>query len=98
VSPPRPGATPAPAAARPLKPAPSKTIARSAVPSIYVEHTEWHPLAERRVATVEFTDRGESLELHEGDAVGPLVVKKIEPSGVYFTYDGVELRRRVGVR
>jgi hypothetical protein len=68
------------------------------VPTVYVERTIWHPMAERRVAVVELEGSDEALELHEGDAVGPLVVGEIEPSGVFFVYDGVELRRRVGAR
>ncbi|MFQ5418402.1 MAG: hypothetical protein ACE5FL_15355, partial [Myxococcota bacterium] len=71
---------------------------RSPLPNVVVERTIWHPLAERRVAVVELPDRGESLELREGDAVGPLVVKEIGPSGVTFVNEGVELRRRVGER
>jgi hypothetical protein len=35
-------------------------------------------------------------EIQEGDAVGPLVVSKIEPSGVVFEHEGIEIRRRVG--
>jgi hypothetical protein len=41
---------------------------------------------------------GAARELHEGDAIGPLVVSEIGPSGVVFLLDGVELRRRVGAR
>jgi hypothetical protein len=66
--------------------------------TVYVERTIWHPLAERRIAVVELEGSDETLELHEGDAVGTLVVGKIEPSGVFFVHDGVELRRRVGAR
>jgi len=86
------------AASRPPEPAPqrAKQIARSPVPDLVVEKTIWHPLAERRVAVVLLTDRDEVVELHEGDAVGPLVVARIEPTGVLFLHDGVELRRRVG--
>jgi len=58
----------------------------------------WHPAAERRVAEIEVEGRPEPLVLHEGDAVGPLVVSEIEPSGVVFLHDEVELRRRVGIR
>jgi hypothetical protein len=83
---------PAPRAAEP------EPILRSPVPNVYVARTIWHPLAERRIAVVELDGRAEALELHEGDAVGPLVVGKIEPSGVFFVHDGVELRRRVGAR
>jgi hypothetical protein len=76
----------------------SQPVLRSLVPTVYVERTIWHPLAERRVAVVELEGRDDALELHEGDAVGPLVVGEIEPSGVFFVYDGVQLRRRVGAR
>jgi hypothetical protein len=76
----------------------SQPIPRSLVPTVYVERTIWHPMAERRVAVVELEGSDEALELHEGDAVGPLVVGEIEPSGVFFVHDGVELRRRVGAR
>jgi hypothetical protein len=93
---------PAPRAESPPRPAPpaakSEPPVRSSVPTVYVERTIWHPMAERRVAVVALEGNGETLELHEGDAVGTLVVGKIEPSGVYFVHDGVEVRRRVGAR
>ena len=93
---------PTPRAEPPPKPAPpaakSEPILRSPVPTVYVQRTIWHPMAERRVAVVALEGNAETLELHEGDVVGPLVVGKIEPSGVFFVHDGVELRRRVGAR
>jgi hypothetical protein len=94
--PPTPRAEPPPGPAPPA--AESEPILRSPVPTVYVERTIWHPMAERRVAVVALEGNDETLELHEGDAVGPLVVGKIEPSGVFFVHDGVELRRRVGAR
>jgi hypothetical protein len=51
----------------------------------------------RRLAKVTLAG-GALRELHEGDAIGPLVVSEIEPSGVVFVRDGVELRRRVGAK
>ena len=71
-------------------------IARAEVPGLRVERTVWHPIAERRVATIEFGQDAERREIHEGDAVGPLVVSEIEPSGVVFVHEGVEVRRRIG--
>jgi hypothetical protein len=56
----------------------------------------WHPIAERRVALIEFDQTAERREVREGDAVGPLVVSAIEPSGVVFVHEGVEVRRRIG--
>jgi hypothetical protein len=70
-------------------------LARVSVPSVIVSKTVWHPQADRRVALVAL-EGGDARELHEGDAIGSLVVSKIEPSGVVFVHDGVELRRRVG--
>jgi hypothetical protein len=41
---------------------------------------------------------GPARELHEGDAIGTLVVSEIGPSSVLFLNDGAPLRRRVGAR
>jgi len=89
-------------------PAPKPVVSKPAVskrkaapppePEVFVARTVWHPIADRRVAVVEFGGNGEAVELREGDLIGPLVVGEIEPSGVYFTNNGVELRRRVGER
>jgi hypothetical protein len=48
------------------------------------------------VALVRSPERSEPVELHEGDALGTLVVKTIEPSGVVFLQGGSETRARVG--
>ena len=71
---------------------------RAFIPSVLVVRTVWHPTAERRVAEIEVEGRPELLLLHEGDAVGPLVVSEIRPSGVVFLHDEVELVRHVGIR
>ena len=39
---------------------------------------------------------GAPVDLKEGDRAGLLEVGTIEPSGVIFRYDGVEIFRRVG--
>lgn len=72
-------------------------VARSPVPVVLVSRTLWHPRPERREAVIE-VEGGEpaTRRVHEGDAVGPLVVRTIEPSGVIFEYEGVELRHAVG--
>jgi hypothetical protein len=86
-----------PPAPPPAAPAPgSRRVERTPVPEVLVRKTVWHPLAARRQAVVEVAGQGEPLELREGDAVGPLVVREISPSGVVFLHEGVELRRRVG--
>ena len=73
------------------KPAP---IIQALAPSVRVEQTRWHPDPTRRTALLEVD--GGPQEVQEGDSLGSLVVTKIEPSGVVFTKDGVELRRRIG--
>jgi hypothetical protein len=83
-------AAPKPAETKQAKPAPS-------VPNVLVSRTIWHPQRERRLAMVAF-EGGAPRELHEGDAIGSLVVAKIEPSGVVFLHDGAELRRGVGAK
>jgi hypothetical protein len=65
-------------------------------PEISVLRTSWHPNSSRRVATVRVAGGSEPQELHEGDSTGALVVKKIEPSAVVFTFLGREVRRSVG--
>jgi hypothetical protein len=58
--------------------------------------TVWHPTPERRVARIEVEGHKEPLDLHEGDAVGTLVVAEIQPSGVVFLHGGEKLHRKVG--
>jgi hypothetical protein len=58
--------------------------------------TAWHPTPDRRSTKVRLESTDEVLTLHEGDAVGGLVVQEITPSAVIFTTGDVEIRRRVG--
>lgn len=66
------------------------------LPDLRVAQTRWHPQADRRVAVVEVAGHAGTLELHEGDAVGGLVVVRIDPSGVVFRHGRSEIRERVG--
>jgi hypothetical protein len=85
-------ARPAPVVAKPAPPpAPS-------APAVLVERTSWHPSAERRVAWVSVEGISGTRELHEGDAVGALVVKEIRPSAVVFLHGPDTLQRKVGQR
>jgi hypothetical protein len=92
-----------PEAAKPPEPkpapaaAPPSSVAPSAVPIILVSSTHWHPSPGRREAVIEVGAEGDAQKrrVREGDAVGPLRVEKIEPSGVVFDYDGNELRHAV---
>jgi hypothetical protein len=73
-----------------------KVIQRAKLPALSVEKTIWHPDVYRRVAVVKLVDAEEVLRLKEGDAVGPLVVKTINPGSVLFTHDDIEIRYNVG--
>ncbi len=97
-SPPRVIADAAPAVSAPPRPAPlaPSRLARVPIPAVSVARTIWHPHSERRVAEVNVEGRADPLFLREGDAVGPLVVSQIDPSGVVFLHDQIEVRRRVG--
>jgi hypothetical protein len=64
-------------------------------PEAHVDSTTWHPDPARRLAVVS-SPGGEPLSLREGDAIGELVVLRIEPAAVLFLYRGRELSRRVG--
>jgi hypothetical protein len=98
----RPAVRPKPAAAPAPRPAP--VLARPApppapsAPLVLVERTSWHPSAERRAAWVSVEGITGTRELHEGEAVGALVVKEIRPSSVVFLHGADTLQRRVGTR
>lgn len=93
---PKPAAAPAPRPA-PVVAKPAPPPAPSA-PAVLVERTSWHPSAERRAAWVSVEGITGTRELHEGDAVGALVVKEIRPSAVVFLHGADTLQRRVGTR
>jgi hypothetical protein len=76
-------------------------VQRTRIPSVLVTQTIWHPRAERRIALIErldASDGDELLRMREGDRIGSLELVSIEPAGVVFVHDGIELRRRVGAR
>ncbi len=74
------------------------TVKRAPVPPVMVQRTIWHPDSSQRTAQVLLKGEPDPLTLHEGDAVGTLVVLRIEPSGVVFLNDRVEIHKRIGVR
>jgi hypothetical protein len=47
---------------------------------------------------VEYEGRDGIVVLHEGEIIGPLLVKEISPTEVSFDNRGSELTRRVGAR
>jgi hypothetical protein len=91
--------TPMRASAVVREPAPEQTIpvaTRSVLPELRVLRTRWHPTPDLRIAELELTVDRRVVKLGEGDAIGPLVVKRITPSSVIFDHAGVEIQRRVG--
>jgi hypothetical protein len=72
-------------------------VAPPEAPVLLVSSTVWHPQRDRRLAMVSL-EGGPARELHEGDAIGSLIVSEIGPSSVLFLNDGAPLRRRVGAR
>jgi len=80
----------------PIREPNQEVIRRAKVPTFSVEKTIWHPDADRRTALVKLLDSEEVLRLHEGDAIGPLVVKTIDPNRVLFSHDGIEIQFDVG--
>ena len=108
VAPPAPPGEPAPVpAARvtrsepqpPRQPVAAKRVLAPSPPSaptVQVERTSWHPKPERRVAWLRVEGSAAMREVHEGDALGTLVVKEIRPSAVVFLHGTDELQRRVG--
>ena len=99
---------PKPAPRKAVVPAPPESIptqtasqrepepaASVALPVIRVDRTSWHPVAERREATVRIGG-GDARRVREGERVGDYQVTRIEPSAVVFERDGNELRRKIG--
>lgn len=76
-------------------------VSAAALPAlrdVRVTRTIWHPSAERRFAYLQVSGQAAPLRVREGDLVGSVSVQTIEPSGVVFLEDGVEIRHRVGER
>ncbi len=89
---------PSPKPAAGPEPTPPKTLAAVSSysgPTLTVERTMWHPIAAKRFAVV-IVGSSAAREVREGDEIGTAVVAKIEPSGVIFSEQGEEFRRRIG--
>ena len=89
-------APPAAAAAPPRRERIPDVAVAAPPPEVLVLGTVWHPDPKRRRATVRLRGQGPTVVLREGDALGTLVVAKIEPSGVVFLHEGQRLRQAVG--
>ena len=73
-------------------------VAPTAALGISVLRTIWHPKPERRTALLDAPGDESPREFREGDRVGSLLLLRIEPSGVVFERDGVELREKIVAR
>ena len=73
-------------------------IVRAQVPSLVVKRTTWHPDRTRREADLEVREGDEVrvFTLREREYLGPLEVLEIQPTGVMFLHDGVEILHRIG--
>ncbi len=86
-----------PAALRAPDSSPSvERIDHRGFPDVSVLRTSWHPQPDQRSVRIRLEASDEILNLHEGDAIGGLVIKEISPSSVLFAAGDVEIRRRIG--
>jgi hypothetical protein len=51
------------------------------IPAIVLHSVRWHPLAPRRVVSLDLPQMG-PLELHEGDIAGGVLVRRIDPGSI----------------
>lgn len=72
--------------------------AAPATAGIFVLRTVWHPRPERRTALLSTPGSDAPREYHEGEHIGSLTLLRIEPSGVVFERDGVEIREKLTAR
>ena len=63
--------------------------ARAAFPEVWVESIRWHPIAERRVASLRF-ERQNAPEAREGDIVAGVLVYRIDPGSVELRVGGAQ--------
>ena len=79
---PKPAAKPPEPARREPKPEPEAVDSALAMfPAVRVESIRWHPLPERRAASLRFEQQN-AADAHEGDIVGGVLVYRIEPGAV----------------
>lgn len=78
--------------------APRATPEQQGVPRFAINGTTWHPHRQRRTAVVSVEEAGETrvVEVREGESVGPLKVTEIGPTGVTFSHEGKQVKRRIG--
>ncbi|MDJ0853111.1 MAG: thioredoxin domain-containing protein [Myxococcota bacterium] len=93
-----PAVSAAPAGADMARPAdsarPADTAAvDGAVPAVELLEISWGPAEAERIAVVAVAGADEPRRLHQGDALGPLVLERIERFGVVFRHGDEEIHR-----
>ncbi len=93
-----PEAEPAPilpaVSAAPDEPIPAVSAAPDEpIPAVELLEIAWEPAEAERIAVVAVAGADEPRQLHEGDALGPLVLERIERFGVVFRHGDEEIHR-----
>ncbi|MFP8870896.1 MAG: hypothetical protein VCB43_05405 [Myxococcota bacterium] len=70
----------------------------NAVPRFAISGTTWHPYRQRRTAdiSVETAAGTRTVEVREGEMLGPMKVSEIGPTSIIFLHEGKVIKRRIG--
>ncbi len=83
-----------PVSAAPDEPIPPVSAAPDEpIPAVDLLEIAWEPAEAERIAVVAVAGADEPRQLHEGDALGPLVLERIERFGVVFRHGDEEIHR-----
>jgi hypothetical protein len=70
----------------------------NAVPRFAISGTTWHPYRQRRTADISVETAGgtRTVEVREGEMLGPMKVSEIGPTSITFLHEGKMMKRRIG--
>jgi hypothetical protein len=70
----------------------------NAVPRFAISGTIWHPYRQRRTADISVETAGgtRTVEVREGEMLGPMKVSEIGPTSITFLHEGKVIKRRIG--
>lgn len=68
------------------------------VPRFAISGTTWHPYRQRRTADISVESAGgtRTVEVREGEMLGPMKVSEIGPTSITFLHEGKVIKRRIG--
>ena len=68
------------------------------VPRFAISGTTWHPYRQRRTADISVESAGgtRTVEVREGEMLGPMKVSEIGPASITFLHEGKVIKRRIG--